>query len=271
MRLTAFKRLSYLFSAFLFIASCSDDGVLELAGTVERTAYELAAPASEVIVKIPVRLGERVNAGDVVVQLDTTVAQAELEASEAGLAAAEATLRAVTNEFERMQNLARKKVASANQLDKALQAQDEALAAVAEKKARIAQALKRLDNLTIQSNSGGILDQQPFEVGERVPPGAVVAVVQSVERPWVRVWVPARVVAKLSLNSRVTVRVQGIDGSLTGVLAYIAREPEYTPHYALTEKESAHLVFRAKVLLEDAPTDLRPGLAAQVSIALPAK
>ena len=259
------NRLLPLISVLL-LSACTEKQGVELVGTVERTAYELAAPVSEEIVEMPIRLGERVKTGDIIVQLDTTVAQAELEASEAGLAASQASLIAVQNEFARILNLKKKKAASATQLDRARRARDEALASVAEKQARIAQAKKRLGNLTIRSNIDGVVDQQPFEVGERVPPGAVVAVVQSDENPWVRVWVPARVVAKIDAYTRTSVQIQGIDGELSGTISHVAREPEYTPHYALTEKESAHLVFRAKVLLEDAPADLRPGLAAQVQL-----
>jgi len=48
----------------------------ELVGTVERTSLELAAPVSEVVVEIAASLGSRVDAGAVVVRLDTEVAEA---------------------------------------------------------------------------------------------------------------------------------------------------------------------------------------------------
>ena len=46
-------------------------------------------------------------------------------------------------------------------------------------------------------------------------------------------------------------------GHVTGII------PEF-----LTERESAHLVYRARVVLEDAPHDLRPGLAARVELVM---
>jgi HlyD family secretion protein len=47
----------------------------------------------------------------------------------------------------------------------------------------------------------------------------------------------------------------------------VAREPEFTPHYALTERERVHLVYEARVAIEDSPTTLRPGIPAEVAFA----
>jgi HlyD family secretion protein len=63
--------------------------------------------------------------------------------------------------------------------------------------------------------------------------------------------------------------VQGLDGQFRGRLEDIAREPEFTPHYALTERERAHLVFETRIVIEDAPPELRPGVAADVELTVP--
>jgi HlyD family secretion protein len=60
--------------------------------------------------------------------------------------------------------------------------------------------------------------------------------------------------------------VEGLEGTLKGELENISREPEFTPHFALTERESAHLVYESRVVLKDAPPELRPGIPAQVYI-----
>jgi HlyD family secretion protein len=112
-----------------------------------------------------------------------------------------------------------------------------------------------------------VVDQLPFEVGERVPAGGVVAVIQTDEKPWVRVWLPARAVGSLHAGVEARVTVEGFDGELAGRLLDVAREPEFTPHYALTERESAHLVYQARIALDDAPAELRPGLPASVRLA----
>jgi HlyD family secretion protein len=250
----------------VLLFGCGAD--VELAGTVERKVLELATPISEVITDLPLAEGERVEAGQIVVQLDTEVAAAELRASEAANAAAAAALVEAEGEFKRQEQLRRSKVTSPQALDAARRKRDEALAQVAEREARIAQARKRLENLTIRSLAAGVVDQLPYEVGERAPAGGVVAVVTADAKPWVRIWLPARTVARLGSGSGATVTVEGLDQPLRGTVTHISREPEFTPHYALTERESAHLVYESRVRLDDAPDDLRAGLPARVRLEL---
>ncbi len=251
------------------LASCGGADVFELVGTVERKNLELAAPVSEVIVEIPAVRGQKVKAGEVVVRLDTAVAEAELRAGEAAIAAAEAWVAEQTTRFNRFNELRRRKIATPQDFDQAKRGRDEALAGLAERQARVAQATKRLEDLTIRSHGAGVVDQLPFEEGERVPTGGVVAVVQADVAPWVRVWLPARAVARISSEAWAEVEIEGLDAPCRGRLEDVAREPEFTPHYALTERESAHLVYQARILLEDAPPQLRPGLSARVKLFLP--
>jgi HlyD family secretion protein len=110
------------------------------------------------------------------------------------------------------------------------------------------------------------VDQLPFERGERVPAGAVLAVVLSDEAPWVRVWIPETAVARVHAGTRARVRVDGVAGPLRGRVLDVAREPEFTPHYALTERDRVHLVYETRVLVEDGPAELRPGVPAEVEL-----
>ncbi len=247
------------------------DGEVELAGTVERKVLELATPISEVITALPLAEGERVEAGQIVVQLDTEVAAAELRASEAANAAAAAALVEAEREFKRQQELRRSRVTSPQALDAARRKRDEALAQTAEKEARIAQAKKRLENLTIRSHAAGVVDQLPYEVGERAPAGGVVAVVTADAKPWVRIWLPARAVARIGSGNQAVVRVEGLDRALHATVTKVSREPEFAPLCALTGRESAHLVYESRIRLDGAPRDLRAGLPARVSLQLPSQ
>jgi hypothetical protein len=65
------------------------------------------------------------------------------------------------------------------------------------------------------------------------------------------------------------VRIDGIDPVLHGSVLDVARESEFTPHYALTERDREHLVYETRVEIEDAPMSLRPGMPAQVWILAP--
>lgn len=252
------------------LAGCGGE-VLELVGTVERKHLELTAPLSEEIVDLPVAVGQRVAAGDLVVGLDTEVGELELTAAEARVEAAQASLAAAKQELTRVEGLRRGRVATAKDLDVAQQAHDEAVALLAERQAQAAQARKRLDDLQLRASGPGVVDQLPYEVGERVPAGGVAAVVLADDEPWVRVWLPARAVSRLAAGAEAKVEIEGLDGRLSGRVENISREPQYTPHYALTERERANLVYEARVVLQGAPAELRPGLPASVHLPLGSK
>jgi HlyD family secretion protein len=249
--------------------SCSDDAnSLRLIGSVERTLVELSAATSEVIVSLPVERGRHVQAGETVVKLDPTLVEAEVARVEAEVAGARTGQAVTRHDFARARDLHRDKIVSADQLEHAELAWEEASAKLKEAEARLVMARKRLADLTIASPVAGVVDQIPYDLGERVPAGAVVAVVLQDEEPWVRVWVPERVVARLSAAMTAEIDIDGFPRAMRGTILDVAREPEFTPHYALTERERGHLVYEARVRIDDAPAELRPGAAATVVIRL---
>ena len=260
-----------LMALFVVFSGCGGSEKLELAGTLERRTLEVSAPISEIIVDLPVNVGDHIDKGTIMVQLDTEVVAAELRAHEAAHSAAKALLKETTSEFNRQAKLRQARVSTSQAYDSAKRKMDEALAMVAEKEARIAQAKKRLEDLTIRSRAPGVVDQLPYESGERVPAGGVVAVVIADDNPWVRVWLPARAVAWVSIGQEAKVKIQGRDPWFDAKVEHISREAEFTPHYALTERESAHLVYETRVRLTDPKRDLYPGVPARVRIPLQKK
>lgn len=244
----------------------TDSDTLELVGSVERTLVELSAPASEVIVAVTVERGTHVSVGDVVVRLDPTLAQAEVARAEANIAGARARVAVRQSDLKRAIDLYRRKIAPQDELEHAQFGSDEASAQLREAEARLAAAQKQLHDFTIVAPVGGIVDQIPFDLGERVPAGAVVAVLLQDGPPWVRLWVPERGVARLQAGDPASVRVAGV--VLQGRLLDISREPEFTPHYALTERERVYLVYEARVQIESSAAPLRPGTPASVTIPL---
>lgn len=249
------------------VVGCArDDETLVLVGTVERTLVELAAPASERIVDIPVGRGQRVEPGTLIVQLDRTIAEAEVVAGEAVLAGARSNLAVAEQDLARARDLRRQKIAPEQQYERARLVQEEAAARLREAEARLAVARKRLADLSIVAPVAGVVDQIPFDRGERIPSGAVVAVLLQDEAPWVRVWIPERAWFRVVPGAPATVHIDGAPGPLRGKVVDVAREPEFTPHYALTERERAHLVYEARIVLEDAPPALRPGVPADVVV-----
>ena len=256
-----------LLALCLVAAACGgDDDALLLVGTVERTLIEVGAPLSEVLAEVLVERGQAVAPGAVLARLDPTLADAEIARSEAALAAARTGAAVAQLDLDRARKLRRGSVTSQQELDRAELAEAEAQARMREAEATLASARKRGADLVLVAPVAGVVDQLPFEPGERVPAGAVLAVLLADEDPWVRVWVPEVRFAQLGPGTPAQVRIDGVVGVLRGSVLDVAHEPAFTPHYALTERDRVRLVYETRVRILDPPPGLRPGLPAQVEI-----
>jgi HlyD family secretion protein len=238
-------------------------------GTVERTLVELTAPAPEPIVSIEVERGQTVAPGDLLVRLDKTYALADVAQAEANRAAAKTALFVARQDLERVQKLRKQTVASQQQLERAELSAEEARARLREAEALLSAARKRVEDLDLVSPVHGVVDQLPFDQGERVPVGSVLVVLLADGKPWVRVWLPETSYVRVLPGTAADVRIDGIEGVLHGRVLDVARESEYTPHYALTERDRRHLVYEARIELQDAPAILRPGIPAEVHVLAP--
>ena len=261
-------RWGLLLLASLLGCRGDDPDEIFLVGTVERTLVEVVAPVSETIEAIDVERGQPVEAGRSLVHLNGLLVEAELASAEAELARAQAAHTMADHDHDRARELHKDRVVSQQQLERARLGLDEAAAAWRAAAARTAAAHKRVADLTLRAPVSGVIDQIPFDLGERVPAGAVVAVLLADGAPWVRVWIPERAVARVGPGSIASVHVDGL-GELAGRVLDVSREAAYTPHYALTERERVHLVYEARVEISDPPPNLRPGVPAEVHLALP--
>ncbi|WP_394135512.1 HlyD family secretion protein [Aliivibrio fischeri] len=216
---------------------------------------------------------------------DIASAQARVDQAKAQLIDAEKTYR-------RMVELVKKNLASQSNKDAALASRDSARAALnsaneefskltagarpedieqarAELDAMKAEAIlqqQKLDELTIVATRDGILDNLPYNLGERVPVNGFVAVIQANRVPYARVYVPASYRVGFVPGKKFSVKVDGIDTPFEGTVRWVATDPSFTPYYALTEEDRSHLVYLAEVDLPESAASLPSGVPAQVEL-----
>ncbi|MGI2169741.1 HlyD family secretion protein [Shewanella sp. MF05960] len=119
-------------------------------------------------------------------------------------------------------------------------------------------------DLSIRATRSGKLDNLPYNIGERVPLSAVVAVIQADAAPYARVYIPEPYAAKLKIGQSLSVTVDGIDNGFNGTLRWISTEPAFTPYYALNQTDRSRLAFLAEVSLDDTASELPTGIPVQV-------
>lgn len=224
---------------------------------------------------------------------------AELDRAAAELAAAEAEADRTARDLARVEPLATNGVVPAQELDRATAAaataarrRDAARAALelaregsrtdqiraARAEVQSAEALLRgasadLEELAVLSAVDGVVLSRHADPGEVVAAGTPLVTLGETARRWVRVYLPARVLASLAAGAAATVTVaRGERGDrdagpppIEGRLGAVSSKAEFTPRAALTEEERADLLFASRVELVNPPSTFRPGLPVTVT------
>ncbi len=214
----------------------------------------------------------------------------EIAAAKARVAGARAELVEAEKTFARNQDLIKGDAVSQARLDLALATRDAASASLrsaeeqlrelingtreedlrmAESELNAAKAVlaseeKFLSDLTIVASRDGVLDNLPWNLGERVTIGSPVAVLLAGESPYARVYVPEPYRLQIQEGDVLKVRVDGRSETMDGAVRWISSEPAFTPYYALNQEDRSHLMYLAEIQLPASAADLPNGVPAQV-------
>lgn len=132
--------------------------------------------------------------------------------------------------------------------------------------AKLALEQQLLDELSVTASRSGRLDSLPYHVGDHVPVQAVVAAIETDQRPFARVYIPAPYMTRLQLGMQLPVRIDGLASPLTGTLRWLSHEPAFTPYFALNEQDRSRLVYLAELDLDAAADALPSGLVVQAEL-----
>lgn len=307
-------------AAGLLVGACdATNDSARAVGELASDRIELSAEVNEPIVEIVVAEGETVTAGQLLLRQNTARAEARLAEAEAALAqqqarldelirgprkeqiaAARANLEGATeemafrqNEVQRVGDIYRKGLASAEALDLAKVALDtaranrklreaqlqEALAGttveeLAQAEQALAQMAARRDSVRIDlerhalhAPTDGVLDSRLFELGERPSPGQPVLVMLGGSQAYARVFVPEDLRVHVNPGSKAKVYIDGRNEPLEGRVRWVSSEAAFSPYYALTERDRGRLSYLAKVDIVEQPERLPDGVPVEVEFA----
>ncbi len=179
------------------------------------------------IEEIPVRAGDEIRKGALVVRLDSRDLQARLQAAREDAAAARASLELAHSERERVTGLYQSKVASRQQLDRARASQQVAMAALERAEQSVATAEVAVSHSEIRSPVAGRVIDRLAEPGDTAAPG--VPLLRVYDPGTMRLEAPVRegLATRLTPGRRLRVHVEAIDLGLTGEIEEIvpAAEP----------------------------------------------
>jgi RND family efflux transporter MFP subunit len=201
---------------------------------------------------------DRVEAGQLLVRIDPTLAEVATLRARAAIARAESEGTLARANLERNQGLAGRNVSSRAALDEAENSARLAKASRLEAQAALAEAEDRLAKKTIVAPFAGALRSFPVEKGEYVRPGERVAELLDVARLRITIGLNDRQVVDVRPGAMVGVRVDARPGEpIMGQVVRVGGAIDLT-----TRK------FPVEIEVDNAEARLLPGMVARVLLTL---
>ncbi len=181
----------------------------EVVGTVRaKLRATIEAKASGRIVELPVVLGQKIKAGDLLARLDAPEIKARLEQAEAALQQAD-------RDWKRVSSLYNQQAATRADYDTAESRLQQAKAAVSEARAM-------LDYVEVKAPFDGVVTRKVADVGDLAAPGKPLIEVEDPSRLQIEADVPEAIAGKIRAGANMTIRTGGAPTELIATVAEIA-------------------------------------------------
>lgn len=223
------------------------------AGAETPLSFKVAGSVQQVAVKV----GDRVEAGQLLAEIDASDYQLRVDQAQASLAQAESQERRAAADYERVLGLYENGTASRSDLDALRAASESAVAAVRAATSQLALAQQQVRYTRLTAPTEGSVAQVSVEVNENVRAGQPVVVVASGDQPEMEVAVPDRFIAQIQEGTAATVTFDALPGRS---FSATVREVSVTATRATT--------YPVTVRLEAADEAIRPGMAGEVTFEL---
>ncbi len=199
----------------LAVASASRPVTEEVVGSVRtRVRSTIEAKVSGRISEMPVTLGQKVKAGDLLAKIDAREIQARLEQ-------AEAQSEQAARDLERARTLAQKQVSSKQELDAA-----EARARVAE--AALREARTMLGYIHITAPFDGVIARRLSEVGDLAAPGKPLLEIEDRGELRFEADVPEALIGMVNAGDKIEVSIPTIRQILPATVAEVSPTADAT-------------------------------------------
>lgn len=135
--------------------------------------------------------------------------------------------------------------------------------------AKKAEAQATLDDATLSSPLTGTVIDKVAEPGEQVMPGSPIAVLVDLNQLYVKTYVEQTDVGQIRLGDAAKIKIDSFpDRTFDGTIYFIASKAEFTPRNIQMDEVRSRMVYMVKVSIQNPQGLAKPGLPADVKIAL---
>ena len=273
-----YLRLSALITLSILAASCGERRNT-VSGTIEVDEVHVGPRSGGRVEKIFVQEGDKLQAGQPIVELDAAelkarrdLAVAQIDSATHDAESQAALLEFLRDDAKRQQDLLKRKVISPTDAQKAASsatAQEKIVAAaqtrVIQARAQLADIEAQLAEMQVNAPSDCVLEVLSVKVGDVLAANREVATLLLPQHLWVRVYVPEPWLGLIKIGDHVRIRVDSFRGKdFDGTVEQINRQAEFTPRNVQTVEDRIRQVFGVKIRLPSGEDRLRAGMAADV-------
>lgn len=211
------------------------------AGTLEATKVDLSARLAAQITSISVQEGDRVTAGEILINLDCADFKIAQHLAE--------------QNYSRYYPLLAKGYTTPEEVDKYKQALDD--------------ANTKVGWCTIISPIDGTVLGRYHEPGEWMQPGTKILTLANIKNIWAYIYVPQTEVANLHYGMKLKAILPELNNRVfEGEIIKINDEAEFTPKNVQTQKERERLIYGVKIsfLKSNQEEILKPGMTVEVEL-----
>lgn len=233
------------------------------------TKVKINAEVSGEIIELPVREGQKVRKGQLLVRIKPDAYQAQYERAEANIVMAEASLKKAEAEYKRVIELYSKKLISDAEKDISEASYQNAKANFDQANATVKEARETLAKTSIYSPMEGVVSQLLSEVGERVSgstfmQGTEIMTIADLTRMEARVEVGENDVVLVSKGDTARIQIDAYAGrKFVGIVSHIANTA--TTRGLSTQDEVVN--FEVRILINTPEgVQLRTGMSMSADI-----
>ena len=208
------------------------------------------------VMKVAVQVGDRVQTGQLIAELDAGDYELQVQEAEAALKSAQAQSRNANRDLSRVRSLYENQNASLNDLDAARAAWESAEAQDRATQNRVDLARSQLSYARLISPVEGSIASVTVEENENIAPGHPVALLTSGSELEVQVAIPEVLIAQIREGDAATVSFDAIPGK---------EQPGTVTEVGVSSTGMA-TTFPVTVRLHKVDPKCRPGMAAEVTL-----
>jgi HlyD family secretion protein len=262
----------------IFLSGCGDRKNA-VSGTIEVDEAHVGPRMAGRVEKIFAQEGDRLHAGQPIVELDAAelkarrdLAVAQIDSATHDAESQVALLEFLRDDAKRQQELLKRKVVSPTDAQKAASsatAQEKIVAGaqtrVIQARAQLADIDAQLAEMQVMAPTDSILEVLLVKVGDVLPANREVATLLLPQHLWVRVYVPEPWLGLIKVGDPARIRVDSFPGKdFPGVIEQVNRQAEFTPRNVQTVEDRIRQVFGVKIRLPNNDDHLRAGMSADV-------